>query len=137
MDHAPDNVEVASALGFDATVARLVSTIEGAGMQVLARIDHAAAAHQVGLHLRPTIVLLYGNPLKGTPVMVAQAQAALELPLRVLIYEEEGSGETRMCFHRIAPVLEAAGVDPKVADSLSPAQQLVVNAIQIPRPLET
>ena len=76
-----------SQLDVDDTVSRLVETIEGRGLRVFDVIDHQAAAHDAGLTLRPTRVIVFGSPAAGTPLMVGHPLLALELPLRILVWE--------------------------------------------------
>ena len=121
--------EHVSAVAFAPTLERLVQAIETAGMTVFARIDHAAGARQVGLELPPTVVLLYGHPRGGTPIMQAAPQAALDLPLRVLV-RQEADGRVRVAFHPVAPMLRQAGVPEALATRLEPAQRILVEAIQ-------
>lgn len=121
-------IEIVSLLDFAATLARVTDAITAAGLTVFARIDHAHGAAQVGLAMPPTVVLLYGNPKGGTPIMLAAPGAALDLPLRVLIRAAEAG--TLVSFHPIAPTLLAAGVPDHLANTLDPAQHLVVEAIQ-------
>jgi uncharacterized protein (DUF302 family) len=70
------------------TVARLVALVEGRGMRVFAVIDHSGEAARVGLELRDTKVVVFGSPQAGTPVMAAAPLAALDLPLRVLVWAD-------------------------------------------------
>jgi uncharacterized protein (DUF302 family) len=70
------------------TVSRLTELVLSKGMKVFAVIDQAAEAHQVGLDLRPTTLVLFGSPAAGTPVMAAAPLAALDLPLTVLVWED-------------------------------------------------
>src|ERR1700742_4188777 len=70
------------------TVDRLVAAVEARGMAVLARIDHAAAAHAVGLQLRPTEVVIFGNPRAGTPLMQAVQTIGIDLPLKALVWQD-------------------------------------------------
>lgn len=70
------------------TVERLVAAIEKRGAKVAARVDHAAAAKTAGLELRPTTVLIFGNPKLGTPLMQEDQRLGLELPLRVLVWQD-------------------------------------------------
>lgn len=121
-------VETASRHDFDATIRLILAAIEGAGLAVMARIDHAAGALQAGLSMPPTMVLLYGNPKGGTDLMLAAPLAALDLPLRVLVREEVGRG-VLVAYHPIAAVMRAAGVPEPLARRLEPAQELVVRAI--------
>ena len=118
-------VEHVSAHGFAATVARLEQAIAQAGLTIFTRIDHAGAAYDVGLPMPPTLVLIYGNPRGGTPIMLAAPRAALDLPLRVLV-REDGDGRVLVGFHPIAEVLRNAGVADDLATRLAPAQALLI-----------
>jgi len=71
------------------TVARFTSLLEGKGVKIFAVIDQAAEARQAGLELRDTTLVIFGNPAGGTPVMVAAPLAALDLPLKVLIWADD------------------------------------------------
>jgi uncharacterized protein (DUF302 family) len=79
-----------SKYGYAETVERLSTTLRNAGNSVFATIDQAAAAQTVGLTLRPTTVIIFGNPKAGTPLMAAFPQVALELPLRLVVWEQDG-----------------------------------------------
>ena len=70
------------------TLSRLEAFIESKGLTLFAHIDHAAGARQVGLQMQEAHVLIFGNPKGGTPLMVARPLAALDLPLKVLIWED-------------------------------------------------
>ena len=80
-------VTKASPHPFDETVSRLLHLLESKGLTVFAVIDQQAAARQVGLDLRPTTLVLFGNPAGGTPVMEAAPLSALDLPLKVLVWD--------------------------------------------------
>ena len=127
---SPDLVEQASPVPFEATVERLARAITDHGMTIFARIDHAAQARDVGLSLPPTTVLIYGNAKGGTPIMGATPQAALDLPLRVLIRERE-DGTAMVALHPIAAMLRRAGVPESSAVRLEPAQQLLLAALTL------
>lgn len=70
------------------TVTRLTELVASKGMTVFAVIDHSGEAHKIGLELRDTKVVVFGSPASGTPVMVAAPLAALDLPLRVLVWAD-------------------------------------------------
>jgi len=72
------------------TVSRLTDLIGAKGMKLFAVIDQSAEAHGVGLELRPTTLVLFGNPTAGTAVMEAAPLAALDLPLKVLVWADRG-----------------------------------------------
>jgi uncharacterized protein (DUF302 family) len=70
------------------TVDRLLATIASKGMKVFAVVDHSGEARSVGLELRDTKLVIFGNPEAGTPVMQAAPLVALDLPLRVLVWAD-------------------------------------------------
>ena len=72
------------------TVVRLQSLAEGKSMKVFAVIDHSGEAKRAGLELRETKVVIFGSPQAGTTVMAAAPLAALDLPLKVLIWSDDG-----------------------------------------------
>lgn len=80
------------------TMDRLEAAVTGAGATVFARIDHAAGSKRVEMDLRPTQVLLFGNPNLGTPAMIAAQTAGLDLPLRVLVYADP-EGVVHVAYH--------------------------------------
>jgi uncharacterized protein (DUF302 family) len=69
------------------TMNRLEALLQAKGITIFARIDQQVEAEKVGLSLRPTQLLLFGNPKAGTPLMVAEPTIALDLPLKVLAWE--------------------------------------------------
>lgn len=71
------------------TVDRLTKALKDKGITPAARIDHAAAAKAAGLELKPTEVLLFGNPKLGTPLMQSNRHVAIDLPMRILIWEDD------------------------------------------------
>ena len=91
VDHPTDAgiTDVASKHGVAESLDRLESILKAKGITVFARIDHGAEATKVGLTMRPTALLVFGNPKAGTPLMVASPSVALDLPLKVLAWEDE------------------------------------------------
>jgi uncharacterized protein (DUF302 family) len=94
-----DLVTLPSAHGTTETVERLKAVLSQKKIQVFADIDHAAGAQKVGLSLRPTHLLIFGNPQAGTPLMQSQQTIGLDLPLRVLVWEDE-AGKAWLTYHR-------------------------------------
>lgn len=77
-----------SAYAYTETLERLSAAITSAGNTIFATIDQSAAAKSVGLALRPTALVVFGNPSGGTPLMDAYPLVALDLPLKILVWEE-------------------------------------------------
>jgi uncharacterized protein (DUF302 family) len=86
-----------SRYGFDETVSRLTTMIEEKGAKVFAVIDHAGAAAAAGLSMRPTKVLVFGSPRAGTPLMIAAPTLAIDLPLKILVVEDEDGAISMVC----------------------------------------
>jgi uncharacterized protein (DUF302 family) len=82
-------VSVKSAHSVQETADRLESLLKEKGMTVFIRIDHAAGAEKAGMTLRPTELIIFGNPKVGTSLMQCQQSAALDLPQKALIWENE------------------------------------------------
>ena len=70
------------------TVAKLTSAIEGAGAGVAAVVDHAAGATKAGMELPPTTLVIFGNPKLGTPLMQENRRLGIDLPMRVLVWQD-------------------------------------------------
>ena len=81
-------VMLKSPLGTKATLDRFESIAKERGLTVFARIDHAAGAAKVGKSLRPTELLIFGNPQGGTPLMECAQSAGIDLPLKALAWED-------------------------------------------------
>jgi uncharacterized protein (DUF302 family) len=94
---------VVSASSFDSTLARLERAAVAKGVAIAARVDHAAAAARAGLTLRPTTLVLAGNPAAGTPLMQADQTMGVELPLRFLVWQGE-DGRARITYDPIASI---------------------------------
>jgi uncharacterized protein (DUF302 family) len=95
-----DLVTLPSAHGASETVEHLKSLLAQKGIQVFAHVEHAAGAETAGLSLRPTQVLIFGNPKAGTPLMQSRQTIGLDLPLRVLVWEDE-AGKVWLTYRRV------------------------------------
>jgi len=82
-------ITIKSAHSVSETANRLESILQSKGMTVMKRIDHAAGASRVGQQLRPTELLVFGNPKIGTPLMQCSQTIAIDLPQKALIWEDE------------------------------------------------
>lgn len=102
---------------FDETVSRLVELITARAMKVFLVVDQAAEARAAGLQLRPTTLVVFGNPVAGTAVMAAAPLAALDLPLKVLIWADgDDTKVTYLSPHALAARYE---LDDDLAHSLA------------------
>jgi len=99
------------------TVACLATLIAERGLTLFGVIDHSGEAHGVGLELRETKVVIFGNPKAGTPVMQAAPLAALDLPLKVLIWDD--GGQTKLTYTAPAALAARYEVPDDVAAPLA------------------
>src|SRR6266403_3934521 len=124
---------VASSSGPKETMDRLETEIRAQGMAVFARIDHAAGAAEVGLTLRPTELIIFGNARGGTPLMQSEQTVGIDLPLKTLVWED-ASGKTWLSYNEprwIAQrhsVANAEQVVSKLAAALSAMARTAADA---------
>jgi uncharacterized protein (DUF302 family) len=88
MQNSPGTASFPSPYSVDDTVSKLKASIVGKGLHHFAHIDHGAGAAQAGLQMQPAHVLIFGHAKTGTPLMVASPLLALDLPLKVLIWQD-------------------------------------------------
>ena len=82
----------------DRTVQKLQAILEAKGIKLFALIDHSGEAEKAGMHMPPTKLLVFGNPKAGTPPMIASPTIAIDLPLKLLVWED-ASGRTRISYN--------------------------------------
>ena len=99
------------------TVSRLTELCAAKGLKVFDVIDQRAAAREVGLDLRETTLVLFGSPAAGTPVMVAAPLSALDLPLKVLIWDDEG--QAKVTYYAPAALAARHHLDAALAANLA------------------
>jgi uncharacterized protein (DUF302 family) len=102
-------VAVKSAHGVKDTIDRLASDVTAKGLTVFARIDHAQGAHEAGLALRPTELLIFGNAKGGTPLMQSRQTIGIDLPLKALAFED-ADGTVWLCYNDPAWLAARHGV---------------------------
>jgi len=120
---------VASNYSVDETVARLQSLLHERGIKLFALIDHSGEAAAVGLTMRPTKLLIFGNPTAGTPLMVSAPSTAIDLPLKILVAETE-SGKTLIFWNDPAWLEERHGFSENLTQNLAPVVALAHAAAQ-------
>jgi uncharacterized protein (DUF302 family) len=111
-----------SARSVDETVARMSVLLADKGVKLFAVIDHSGEARANGLELRDTKVVIFGSPKAGTPVMQAVPLAALDLPLKVLVWSDEG--QTKLTYTSPAALASRYGLDDELAARLGAIEVL-------------
>jgi uncharacterized protein (DUF302 family) len=101
----------------DEVVSRLTDLLVVRGMTLFAVIDHSGAAQDHGLELRDTKVVIFGSPVGGTPVMRAVPLAALDLPLKVLVWDD--AGQTRLAYTSPTTLADRYGLPADLAAPLA------------------
>ncbi len=100
------------------TIDALVAIVEAAGLTVFARIDHGAGAAEAGLALRPTQLLVFGNPNAGTPLMQENQVSGIDLPMKALAWED-ANGEVWITYPDAGWIGARHGLGPDVAEAIA------------------
>jgi uncharacterized protein (DUF302 family) len=122
-------LQVASPHTVDETVERLESVLAERGVRVFALIDHSGEAEKIGMKMRPTKLLIFGNPKGGTPLMVAAPTLAIDLPLKALIWEDEG-GKVWVAYNSPEYLQQRHGVPEALIKNIAVAGALVAKAVE-------
>jgi uncharacterized protein (DUF302 family) len=101
---------IASAFGAAETASRFEAAIAQKGMTLFARIDHAAGAAEIGLSLRPTVLLIFGNAKAGTPLMQQDQTIGIDLPLKALVWQD-AAGQTFLSYDEPRWLAHRHGLD--------------------------
>ena len=111
------------------TIDRIEKAVVGKGMRIFARIDHGEEAKKVGLEMKPTILLIFGNPKGGTALMVAQPTAAIDLPLKALAWEDK-DGKVWLTYNTSTLLSQRHGVPDDLVSNLQPVEALLEAAVK-------
>jgi uncharacterized protein (DUF302 family) len=126
-NHIEGLTTIASGFGPKETMDRLEAEIRAKGMSVFARVDHAAGAREAGLELRPTTLIIFGNARGGTPLMRASQTAGIDLPLKVLVWQD-AAGKTWLSYNEPSWIVQrhGLGVRAEIIDKLAAALSAVL-----------
>jgi uncharacterized protein (DUF302 family) len=131
MPNFPENgmVHLRSPYPVSETLKRVESIFQTHGLTVFCRIDHSGEAAKVGLKMRPTEVLVFGNPKGGTPLMIAAPTLAIDLPLKALVWED-AEGNTWLSYNSAEYLQHRHSVPPELIKNLAGAETLLQQAVQ-------
>jgi uncharacterized protein (DUF302 family) len=110
-------ISLASSHSVPETIDRLVSIITTRGMIVFARVDHGANAAHVDMELRPTLLVLFGHPRGGTPLMRARQTIGIDLPVKALAWRDE-EGRVWLTYEDLEWLARRHGIDPAIVAPL-------------------
>jgi uncharacterized protein (DUF302 family) len=122
-------LQVASRYTVDETVNRLESILAERGVRPFALIDHSGEAEKIGMKMRPTKLLIFGNPKGGTPVMVAAPTLAIDLPLKALVWEDEG-GKVWVSYNSPEYLQQRHGVPEDLIKNIAVVGALAAKAVE-------
>ena len=111
----------------DETVERLKGILQAKGVTLFALVDHSGEAEKVGMKMSPTKLLIFGSPKAGTPVMLAAPSSAIDLPLKILIWED-AQGKVWVTYNRPTYLQERHGLPHELLQNIAVVETLV-NAV--------
>jgi uncharacterized protein (DUF302 family) len=120
-------VKVPSHHSVDETVDKLKTILKSKGVTLFALVDHSGEAEKVGLRMPPTKLLIFGNPMGGTPLMLAAPSAAIDLPLKILI-AEDSQGEVWISYNSPDYLKERHGLPDNLVPNIAVVQALAAAA---------
>ena len=106
-------ITISSPYSVKDTIDRVETDIKLKGLTVFARVDHAAGAMEVDLSLAPTLLLIFGNARGGTPLMQAKQQVGIDLPLKMLAWQDT-SGQTWLTYNDLHWIAQRHGLGDEV-----------------------
>jgi uncharacterized protein (DUF302 family) len=113
----------------DETVERIKRLLEEKGITLFALIDHTGEAAKVGMKMRPTKLLIFGTPKAGTPLMLASPRSGTDLPLKILVWEEE-TGKTWVTYNSSAYLKERHGLPENLLPNIAAIETIAKQAVQ-------
>jgi uncharacterized protein (DUF302 family) len=111
------------------TIDRIERAVTAKGMKIFARIDHGGEAKKVGLEMRPTELLIFGNPKGGTALMVARPTAAIDLPMKALAWEDK-DGKVWLTYNSPELLHERHDVPVELTSKLDPVGTLLEQVVE-------
>ena len=113
----------------DDTIARLKSILDAKGVMLFALVDHSGEAKKAGMDMRPTKLLIFGNPAAGTPLMLAAPTIAIDLPLKILVWED-GEGAVWLSWNSPEYLQQRHKLPPDLVRNIAVAAALAAKAAE-------
>jgi uncharacterized protein (DUF302 family) len=120
-------VNVPSHQSVDQTLEKLQAMLRAKGVAVFALIDHSGEAAKIGMKMPPTKVLIFGNPKAGTPLMVAAPSLSIDLPLRILVWEDN-QGKVWISYNTPEYLQKRHGVPRELMQNIAVVETLAAKA---------
>jgi len=122
-------VDVLSRHSVDETVARLRGILEAKGITLFAQVDHSGEAAKVGMTMPPTKLLIFGSPKAGTPVMLAAPSIAVDLPLKILVWQDKAE-EVWISYNSVEYLRARHNVPSNLLQNLSAVEAIAAKAAE-------
>jgi len=113
----------------DQTVQKLQEILQAKGVKLFALVDHSGEAEKAGMHMRNTKLLIFGNPKAGTPLMLASPSVAIDLPLKVLVWED-GDGSVKVSYNAPGYLQTRHGLPPDLVQNIAVVETLAAKAAE-------
>jgi uncharacterized protein (DUF302 family) len=113
----------------EATVEKLEQILQAKAVKLFALIDHSGEAEKAGMRMPPTKLLIFGNPRAGTPLMIASPSIAIDLPLKILVWED-GEGKVWISFNDPAYLRARHGLPPELMANIAVVQAMATKAAE-------
>ncbi len=111
------------------TVDRVKSILEARGLTLFALVDHSGEAEKAGMKMPPTKLLIFGSPKAGTPLMLATPSVAIDLPLKILVWQD-GAGTTWISYNSPEYLRERHGFPQELARNIAAVETLAAAAAE-------
>lgn len=111
----------------DGTAEKFQAILRAKGIALFALVDHSAEAAKVGMKMRPTKLLIFGNPKAGTPLMQAAPSSAIDLPLKLLVWED-AEGKVWVSYNSPSYLLDRHGLPAELLSNISMVEMLAAEA---------
>ena len=113
----------------DETVEKLKDILQSKGVTLFAIVDHSGEAEKVGMKMRPTKLMIFGSPKAGTPLMLAAPSSAIDLPLKILVWED-AQGRVWVSYNSPAYLQERHGLPPELVQNIAVVEALAAKAVE-------
>jgi len=120
-------VDIPSNHTVEQSVEKLKSILQAKGVTLFAVVDHSGEAEKVGIKMRPTKLLIFGNPTAGTPLMLAAPSSAIDLPLKILVWEDE-QGKVWASYNSPEYLKQRHGLPPELLQNIAVVETLASRA---------
>jgi uncharacterized protein (DUF302 family) len=122
-------INIASNHTVDEAIEKLKAILSAKGVTLFALVDHSGEAEKVGMKMRPTKLLIFGSPKAGTPLMLAAPSIALDLPLKILVWEDE-SGNTQVSYNAPDFLRERHNLPQELMQNIAVIETLAAKAAE-------